>query len=198
MHIVHQAMSNMHLCVIRLNRNSRNETVHRPESDFDASKKRRYKEYYAYAAMTFPSRIKTAPVRQIYESWLEKTADSRLPRRSDIRWEDLKGLASYVLMVDVLRGPLRFKIRYFGTQLVHWAGRDYTGCPIRESTGSPEWRHAFSDYRTVVETIQPRFDERKAEWSGKSHLHYERILAPLSSDGKTVDVVLGAIHLISS
>jgi hypothetical protein len=139
-----------------------------------------------------PDLIKSRVVKLVYGYWALKAAAGALPRRSDIRWEELRGLASYVGMVDVLKDPLRFRIRFFGTQLVQWAGRDHTGSVIEEGTSGAE-RLVFDDYRSVVETRQPRYDERSAAWPGNGYHRFERIVAPLSSDGKTVDMLFGAI-----
>ena len=95
--------------------------------------------------MISPDLIKSRVVKLVYEYWAIKAAGGVLPRRSDIRWEELRGLASYVGMVDVLNDPLRFRIRFFGTQLVQWAGRDYTGSVIDEGATGLE-RLVFDDY----------------------------------------------------
>jgi hypothetical protein len=140
-----------------------------------------------------PGLIKSAVVKQIYEYWSGKRVGERLPRRSDINPLELKGLASFVFMIDVVYDPLRFKMRFFGTQLVQWAGYDYTGFVIGESERGP-WRQIFDDYRTVVETRAPRFDERHAEWPGREFRLYERIVAPLSADSHAIDMLFGALH----
>ena len=144
--------------------------------------------------MISPDLIKSRVVKLVYEYWAIKAAGGLLPRRSDIRWEELRGLASYVGMVDVLKDPLRFRIRFFGTQLVQWAGRDYTGSVIDEGATGLE-RLVFDDYTYVIETQQPRYDERSAAWPGRGYHRLERIVAPLSSDGKTVDMLFGAIDV---
>ena len=88
----------------------------------------------------------------------------------------------------------RFRIRFFGTQLVQWAGRDYTGSVIDEGATGLE-RLVFDDYSYVIETRQPRYDERSAAWPGRGYHRLEWIVAPLSSDGKTVDMLFGAIDV---
>ncbi len=145
--------------------------------------------------MILPDRIKSVVVRHVYQYWSLKAAGGRLPGRSDIRWDQLRGLASFVVMVDVLQQPLSFRIRYFGTQLVQWAGRDYTGYLIEEGAADPEWRLVFSEYRSVVETRQPRLDAREAEWLAEGRRRYERAIAPLSDNSQAVDMLFGAVHM---
>ncbi|MDE2111403.1 MAG: PAS domain-containing protein [Alphaproteobacteria bacterium] len=139
-------------------------------------------------------KLKNPDVRQVYEYWLSKASHERLPSRADIRPHELKQLAARAFLIDVLRKPLHFKVRFFGSRLVDWAGRDLTGLVIREADNGVPWRQLFHEYRSVVETRQPRHDEHSAGW-GKEYQRYERIVLPLSSDGQTVDMLFGALDL---
>ncbi len=41
---------------------------------------------------------------------------------------------SNVFLIDVEEEPRRYRIRLMGTALVHWSGRDLTGCHVDEIT----------------------------------------------------------------
>jgi hypothetical protein len=143
-----------------------------------------------------PANFITPKVRQAYEYWFSKSVDGRLPSRSDIKPRELSGLLDQLFLIEVTREPLTFTFRLLGTQLTKWAGREYTGLVFSKRTVSPNWKEVFNDCRSVVETRLPRYDQKSAPWMTNEFSRIERMIAPLSNDGKTVDMLFGAIQLL--
>ena len=113
--------------------------------------------------------IKSDSVRSILKYWYSKAAPGRLPSRQDIKLEELRDLAPQIAIVDVLAQPLQFRFRLFGTNLAALAGRDLTGMVLSEQ--GCDGGQTFSDYKSVVEAPQPRFDKRAAvAWLGKPYI----------------------------
>jgi len=142
------------------------------------------------------SAFRNPVVKRAYEYWTDKSASGRLPSRSDIKPQELHGLLPWLFLVDVLRAPLRFKFRLVGTELTRWAGREYTGIVIGDRDCEESWQQAFDDFRSVVDVRVPRYDQRQAPWMSLEFPRFERILAPLSSDESTVDMLFGALHVL--
>jgi hypothetical protein len=140
--------------------------------------------------------FKTRVVRQAFEYWAGKAAGDRLPSRADIRPEEIPALLPYVYLVDVMYGPLSFRFRLAGTAIRDWAGREFTGVRINEQEYGPQWKHIFDQYQEVVLTRAPTYAEYHAPWAEREFLYYERVVAPLSSDGKIVDTLFGALHTV--
>jgi hypothetical protein len=140
--------------------------------------------------------FKSPKVRKVYEYWLRKSAGGHLPSRSDIKPEDLRGLLAYVFLVDVAREPLRFTFRLVGTEITRWAGSEYAGFSFGDQESAPNWKAVFDDYRSVVDTRLPRRDERSAPWVSKEFYRFERMVAPLSNYGTTVDMLFGALQVL--
>jgi hypothetical protein len=144
--------------------------------------------------------FKSDIVRSSYEYWLSKRAGARLPRRSDIRAEEIPRLLPYLFLVDVVRAriddPPAFRFRLAGTQIAVWAGRDYTGAMLDEPSYGPNWRQVHDIYANVVATREPAYSEYSAPWQGREFLTYERIIAPLSGDGETIDMLFGALDVL--
>jgi hypothetical protein len=120
----------------------------------------------------------------------------RLPRRADIRAEEIPRLLPYVFLVDVIGDPPAFRFRLVGTQIAVWAGRDYTGAMLDEPSYGPNWRMVHEIYAKVVATRVPAYSEYSAPWQEREFLTYERIIAPLSSDGATIDMLFGALDVV--
>ena len=144
------------------------------------------------------SLFKTAVVRQVYEYWLGKCIRGRLPGRADLRPEEMSGLLPYVFLVDVTRAPLAFRFRLVGTKITEWSGKEYTGLPVDEDAYGPQWRRVFEAYVNVVEGRRPRLDIWDAPWLSREFVRYERLVAPLSSDGQEIDMLFGALYAFAA
>jgi len=140
--------------------------------------------------------FKTRIVAQAYEYWLSKARTGRLPRRLDIKPEEIRHLLPYVFLVDVMMAPACFRYRLVGTSIEQWAGQDYTGVTLDARIHGPNWQRVLDDYRIVAHTRVPRHTEHEAPWQSREFFRYERIVAPLSSDGTTVDMLFGALHVL--
>jgi hypothetical protein len=140
------------------------------------------------------ARFKTAIVRQAYEYWLGKCVRGRLPGRADLRPEELRAALPYIFLVDVTRDPLGFRFRLVGTRITEWAGQEFTGVAVDEPAYGAQWRRVFDTYAAVVESRRPQLDIWDAPWASREFVRYERLIAPLSSDGQTIDMLFGALY----
>jgi hypothetical protein len=142
------------------------------------------------------SNFKTAVVRQAYTYWLGKCVRGRLPARADLRPDEMRAFLPYLFLVDVTPAPLGFRFRLVGTQITEWAEREYTGQPIDENAYGPQWRRVFDTYAEVVAGRRPRLDIWDAPWASREFVRYERLIAPLSTDGQTIDMLFGALNVL--
>jgi hypothetical protein len=139
------------------------------------------------------ARLQHAEHRRVYEYWLRKCRDERLPARADIDPVDLRRQLPRLALVDVLRKPdgLQFRHRLTGTEIVERAGRDPTGKRFDELYSGSYLQTALATYRHVVETGRPHLSERSYPLvPDRQYLQYDRLLLPLAADGRTVDMVL--------
>lgn len=143
-----------------------------------------------------PAKFRTTIVRQAYHYWLGKCVRGRLPRRADLRPEEMRAFLPYVFLVDVVPAPLGFRFRLVGTQVTAWAEKEYTGRAVDERDYGPQWRRIFDIYAAVVASRRPRLDIYDAPWVSREFVRYERLIAPLSSDGQAIDMLFGTLHTI--
>jgi hypothetical protein len=152
-------------------------------------------------AMTPPfafdtNQLQAAPMRRLAAYWLSKCAASRLPRRADIRPEEIRGDLPHVYLVDVLSNPLGFRFRLVGTQVTVLSGKNYTDAMLNEAEYGPNWQVIFKAYREVAVRAAPAAAALYAPWLGRGFQYYERFLGPLSDDGRAVTMIFGALHTI--
>ncbi len=140
--------------------------------------------------------LRTPKVRRAYQYWLSKSVGGRLPSRSDIKPRELVDLLDQLFLVEVTPEPLTFTFRLVGTKLTKWAGLEYTGLAFSARTVAPNWEDVFDTFCRVVKTRLPRRDGQRAPWANKEFYWIEQMVAPLSNDGKSVDMLFGAIEVL--
>ncbi len=128
-------------------------------------------------------------LRRLYDYWSAKRGDRAMPSRSDTDPVDLSFILGQILLIDVLRDPLRFHVRVHGTELARRAGYELSGKMLDELP-LPEYRAmATRSLTTVVETRAPFRSLRDRMIDGRS-LQYEGLVVPLSQDDREVDMLL--------
>ena len=133
-------------------------------------------------------RIESNTLRQLFLYWNEKRGHRRAPSRDDIDPAGICEVLSSVFLVDVEAEPRRYRVRLMGTVLVQWYGQDITGRYVDEITDQ-----VLGALDELVTTWRPwRLAGEYVRRSGRVML-YELLALPLSTDGATVNMVLGGI-----
>jgi hypothetical protein len=134
-------------------------------------------------------------LRQLYEYWLARRGDRKMPSRADLDPLDMTFLIGNIILVDVAeRSPLRFRIRLHGTNLSQRVGFELTGKMLDELPQTEFRALAQETFVGVVNSGEPRQGRRDRVLDGKL-ASYETVILPLSSDGASVDrLLVGLIH----
>jgi hypothetical protein len=131
-------------------------------------------------------------LRQLYSYWLARTGSRRYPARRDIDPSDVPYILPHLMLIDVLREPLRFRVRVHGTERVRRAGYDLTGKSL-EDIPTPQYRsYAIERCRKLVKTAEPALVHYARELDGR-YYRYEAVWLPLSEDGKQVSQLVCAL-----
>ncbi|HEV7372084.1 PAS domain-containing protein [Arenibaculum sp.] len=139
-----------------------------------------------------PPAIASAALRSIYDYYRSLAPDGTMPGRRHIDPVDLRALLPHIVLADVL--PDDFRLRLVGTRVVDIWGKDHTGLtfgdlPQTEFVALLRRSYARArEERRVVHTCTPH--------PLPSLVFYERLTFPLSSDGETVDMVMGAVDYV--
>lgn len=132
-------------------------------------------------------RTKLPKVRQLYEWWLSKRGQRRLPSRADLDPAKLKALLPYILIADFTVDPFRVCYRLAGTMVVELSGCQFAGRYLDELV-PPDSEERWEDhYRRVYESALPVFGETTVPLiSGGGLFTYEFGIFPLSMNGEDV------------
>ncbi len=136
--------------------------------------------------------IGNARLRRLYEYWLAKKGARRYPSRTDIDPLDFAYVLGHVILFDVIREPLRFRVRVHGTEMVAKAGYDLTGKFLDDLPITDYRLYVRERCEGMVRDGQPILVTHYRTLDGKPR-RYEAIWLPLADDGETVSMLLCAL-----
>ena len=138
------------------------------------------------------SRIREPRLLALYEYWDSKRTGRRMPARHDLDPTDVPNLLPILFIWDVDIERDTFVCRLCGTAVVELVGKDFTGQSFEEMHGG-RYQPMKREHQSVLATGEPHLVVRTAGWLNKAHKTYERLLLPLSDDGRSVNMLLGGI-----
>lgn len=129
---------------------------------------------------------------RLYRYWNERRGGRSWPSRRDIDPLDFRYILGNVILIDVLREPLRFRVRLHGDALATRAGYDFTGKFLDQPPISDYRAYAIERCKGIVESGQPLPVEHNRVLGGRPH-HYEALWLPLSENGEDVTMLFCAL-----
>ena len=142
-----------------------------------------------------PSRemLKCEILRAVYDYWLEKRGDRFAPSRLELWPEEITRLLPYVMLMDVIGTPPRYRYRLVGTAFVTEYGKELTGRFVDEIDLAEQKEFILADYDGIVRSGMPSFSRWEYRMSAAICVRCERVLLPLSGDGNVVNMLFGAV-----
>ncbi len=140
--------------------------------------------------MTFRRQLVLADQKDVYDYWLAQRHGGALPCRADIDPARLKKHLPTVLLYDVLDDG-ECQVRLAGTGIRDVLDEEITGKRLSEidfGEHQPYWQQA---HHRVVTQKRPAQGVAPVTWRDKGNLFVFWLRLPLSSDGETVDKILG-------
>jgi len=132
----------------------------------------------------------------LHEYWESKLLDREMPARPDIDPTEIVHLLPYIILIDVEEAPERYRVRLVGTHVVDTLGRDHTGRYFDEVYPPEVYEKFVSGVRKVAGERRPLSGHGRVYFAaGREHIIYESLTLPLSSDCKTVDMLLMGLHV---
>jgi len=138
--------------------------------------------------------IETQDLRRLYAYWEGLRRGREFPARRDIDPLDFRYALGHVILLDVLYQPLRFRFRLHGTALTLRAGYDMTGKMADELPNAKNRRMLIERCRSVVEGRRPVAATDNRLLLARNPLPYEVLWLPLSEDGSTISMLMGALY----
>ncbi len=117
-----------------------------------------------------------------------------MPSLSDVNISEITEIWHFTFTIDLL-DPQGHRFQYFGPLLANVFGQDYTGeylADVMEQDGGV-LANTIGFYDKVVEKGEPAL-EAASFYSEGNEVRYRSIIVPLSSDGKTIDYLVGTTN----
>lgn len=136
-------------------------------------------------------------LQEMYRYWLDLRQGRRMPARRQIRPEDIPpALLPHIFLIDVLPGDgpagNRYRLRLAGTHIVEHMGAGLTGKYIDEIARGALYERYRQFFDAVAMGPAAHYLASELYWRNRDWMMYRRLLLPLSDDGRTVNMLLGA------
>lgn len=119
-----------------------------------------------------------------------------MPARADIDPTHIPALLRHLVLVDVMGAPPVFRYRLIGTAVTRIANRDATGRVLDESLYGANTDRVLRIYRETVADKSPKAVREIVQFVDKDWIKIEVLLMPLSSNGGTIDMIIGAVDIV--
>ena len=139
-----------------------------------------------------PSQIEDPRLTRLYDYWLSRKGSRRFPSRSDIDPLDFRYVLGHVMLVDVLRDPLRFRVRLHGSEMVRRANYDLTGKFLDDLPVADYRDYVIDRCKGLVADGEPILVHHNRILDDKLR-RYEALWLPFSESGVEVSMLLCAL-----
>jgi CheY-like chemotaxis protein len=138
------------------------------------------------------TRIKDPRICRLFYYWLNRKRANRWPARRDVDPLDFDYILGHLMLLDVIREPLRFRVRLHGTALAAAAGYELTGKWMDELPIRDYRTYVIGRCEALVASGEPMVVHHSRILDGKRQ-RYEALWLPFSDSGTDVTVLLCAL-----
>lgn len=128
----------------------------------------------------------------VYSYWNALRGDRAMCSRAEIDPIEMGDVLTHLLIVDVARDPFDGVFCLAGSDVEQGYGFPLTNLALSQIWAT---RNAFviGEYERVASSTKPRFSTSSCDNAWQVRKKVTRLLCPLSSDGVSVDAILGAV-----
>jgi hypothetical protein len=139
--------------------------------------------------------IQNRSLQRLYAYWNNVRGSRELPAWRDFDAHHLSFIVNNMLLIEASYQPLRFRFRLHGLELAWRIGYDMTG-KLVDDLPHPQNRAVLLDRcRWLISNRCPRVARSERVVAGRE-IPYEVVWLPLSDDGQTIDLLLGALEYL--
>jgi hypothetical protein len=133
--------------------------------------------------------IRDSRLARLYAYWHMRKGIRRFPARRDLDPVDLRYVLGHLLLIDVLRDPLRFRVRLHGSEITTRVRYDLTG-KLLDELPDPDYRdYVVGRCQGLVKAAEPLVVRKDRSLDGRVQ-GYEALWLPFSEDGSEITMLL--------
>lgn len=138
--------------------------------------------------------IKHSKLLRLYDYWRCKRKEGRLPARRDIDPLEFSFALGNIMLIDVRRGPLTFRVRLHGSEMIRRVGYEMTGKNLTELPVEPRYlAYVLARCEDLVARPEPIVVSNDRTLDNRLR-SYEALWLPFSDDGTAVNMLLCALY----
>jgi hypothetical protein len=141
-----------------------------------------------------PTVIQDQRLLALFRFWHGKLNGRRIPADADFDRAELARWSDNLMLIDVPGDIADFRIRWLGTNVAAMFATPRAGTGIEAMTSTGERSSVLPQYRVVIDTGLPAYYATEVELSKRGVVAQQKLLLPLSGNGKRVDAVLAGIY----
>jgi len=142
-----------------------------------------------------PDVVRARTARDALIEWRRRQRDDGgLPRRRDFDPLAMPHLLGYLMIVDVLRDPLRFRVRLHGTEHVALMEHDWTGRLVDGGQLGVLGTHVKEHLAATLTAGAPTAGANTIRRPCTPRLDYEVMRLPLSGGDGSIDKILVCVE----
>lgn len=140
--------------------------------------------------------FQSSRLREFYRMWDTKRAGREMPARRDFDPLEFGALLGFVSLTGVSYvGDLpRFRYRLIGTSITQVVGRDASGRWLDEIYSADAYRKVVVGFEWILKHRRPIRAKGTLRHANRDWLAVELIDAPLSSDGRQIDMFISCLE----
>ncbi len=121
-------------------------------------------------------------------------SDDQPPRLQTFKLMDIYQSAPQLFIRDRIVEGDEFRIRFIGTQVTEWLGRELTGKLVHESFSPDAAKSLLEAFRVCANEVRPIRTVGYADFvKDREHWNFEALYLPLLGSGDQVEHVVGAV-----
>jgi len=123
--------------------------------------------------------------------WVNRSADidGGIPSRNDFPPNRFASMMPHVIVFDVLRSPLDFHFRLFGTSVRDYTHQDFTGKNLSGLEGKGPGSKRWTQLETVVDKKEPLYEDLPYVGPSIGIRSVTVLLVPMATDHQNVDKI---------
>ncbi len=138
--------------------------------------------------------VENRTLRRLIGYWFDKRGERPMPAVGDIDPIEIPWALGRIWLCDYLAESGRFRYRLAGENINAFWGRSIAGKHLDEIVPPDRLKSVTEKVRMVTELPAIVHDRVSLSLADEIAKNGERIILPLSDDGRTVNVLLGATH----
>jgi len=138
--------------------------------------------------------VRNPALRQVISYWFDTCDGRSMPARRDIRPIEIRSALAQIWLCDYLSESGRFRYRLAGEDVNDFWGLNLRGKYLDEIIPDERRASVTNRSRMVIDLPAIVYDRACLSLTEEITRNGERIILPLSDDGRTVNGLLGATH----